>query len=115
MAALASAYLTLEKLEEIVNTLKAKQQKGVNVTININDESKSFKTKNGNDIFQNVSIHIEQNKEEKEAKKPKYYLGNGGVFWTDGKIAKAGASAQQNIQQQQTTPQSAPSASNLPF
>jgi len=49
-------------------------------TLAINDESKY-----GN----NVSAFDSQTQEEREAKKPKQYLGNGKVFWTDGNIVRA--------------------------
>jgi hypothetical protein len=51
-----------------------------NFTIAIQDE-----TRYGN----NVAFTDSQTKEEREAKKPKTYLGNGSVFWTDGKITVA--------------------------
>jgi hypothetical protein len=49
-----------------------------NFTIGVNDES--------NQWGQNVSATDSQTKEEREAKKPKSYLGNGTVVWTDGVI-----------------------------
>lgn len=49
-----------------------------NFTINVNNEANQF--------GQNVSIIDSQTQEEREAKKPKTYLGNGNVVWTDGKI-----------------------------
>ena len=52
-----------------------------NFTIGVNDES--------NQWGQNVSATDSQTKEEREAKKPKSYLGNGNVFWTDGNIKVA--------------------------
>lgn len=52
-----------------------------NFTINVNDESNQF--------GQNVSATDSQTKEEREAKKPKSYLGNGTVVWTDGNIKLA--------------------------
>tara|TARA_R110001592_G_scaffold127484_1_gene339306 strand:+ start:960 stop:1250 length:291 start_codon:yes stop_codon:yes gene_type:complete len=51
-----------------------------NMTISVSDE-----TRYGN----NVAITDSQTKEEREAKKPKNYLGNGKVVWTDGNIALA--------------------------
>lgn len=51
-----------------------------NLTIAVNDD-----TRYGN----NVSIMDAQTKEERDAKKPKDYLGNGRVFWTDGNISLA--------------------------
>lgn len=52
-----------------------------NVTVFINDDT--------NDYGQNVSMAMEQTKEEREAKTPKNYVGNGRVVWTDGKIEAA--------------------------
>ena len=51
-----------------------------NFTVAVNDE-----TRYGN----NVSAFDSQTKEEREAKKPKFYLGNGKVVWTDGNIVLA--------------------------
>lgn len=50
-------------------------------TISINDKSDKF--------GQNVAMYKEQTKEEREQVKKKEYIGNGKVFWTDGKIVKA--------------------------
>ena len=52
-----------------------------NFTIGVNDDS--------NQYGQNVSLTDSQTKEEREAKKPKTYLGNGNVVWTDGNIKVA--------------------------
>lgn len=52
-----------------------------NFTISVNDDSNQF--------GQNVSLIDSQTKEEREAKKPKSYLGNGNVVWTDGNIKLA--------------------------
>jgi hypothetical protein len=52
-----------------------------NFTISVNDESNQF--------GQNVSATDSQTKEEREAKKPKSYLGNGTVVWTNGTIQLA--------------------------
>lgn len=49
-----------------------------NFTLNVNNEANQF--------GQNVSVIDSQTQEEREAKKPKTYLGNGNVVWTDGKI-----------------------------
>jgi hypothetical protein len=37
----------------------------------------------------NVSAFVSQNKEERDSKKEKFYVGNGRVFWTDGNISVA--------------------------
>ena len=52
-----------------------------NFTIGVNDDSNQF--------GQNVSATDSQTKEERDAKKPKSYLGNGNVVWTDGNIKVA--------------------------
>jgi hypothetical protein len=52
-----------------------------NCTIAVNTET--------NQWGKNVSMFDSQTPEEREAKKPKAYLGNGKVFWTDGAIAVA--------------------------
>lgn len=49
-----------------------------NFTISVNDDA--------NQYGQNVSLTDSQTQEEREAKKPKVYLGNGLVVWTDGNI-----------------------------
>tara|TARA_R100000656_G_scaffold109660_2_gene81680 strand:+ start:567 stop:857 length:291 start_codon:yes stop_codon:yes gene_type:complete len=51
-----------------------------NLTVSVGDE-----TRFGN----NVAITDSQTKEEREAKKPKNYLGNGRVIWTDGNVCVA--------------------------
>jgi len=52
-----------------------------NFTLNVSDDVNQF--------GQNVSAIDSQTQEEREAKKPKTYLGNGNVVWTDGKITTA--------------------------
>ena len=52
-----------------------------NFTVAVYDES--------NQWGQNVSLTDSQTKEEREAKKPKSYLGNGNVIWTNGTIQLA--------------------------
>ena len=50
-------------------------------TISISDNTDQY----GN----NVSMYEEQTKEERELKTLKKYIGNGKVFWNDGKITNA--------------------------
>lgn len=52
-----------------------------NFTISVNDDV--------NQYGQNVSLTDNQTQEEREAKKPKVYLGNGNVVWTNGEIKTA--------------------------
>lgn len=81
MSALLNGHITLEKLKEIIKTVEAKKAKGFGFTISINDET--------NQWGQNASMFAEQSKEDRQAKKEKWYCGNGKVIWTDGKIVKA--------------------------
>lgn len=88
MATLLDFYIKEETLEIILKTIRSKQQKGVAITLSINDEI--------NQYGQNVSGFVSQTKEERENKKNRYYVGNGKVFWTDGKISKAEKIEQDN-------------------
>ena len=87
-------------------------KKGVyyNFTIAINDDTRVFK--NGdNESLQNVSMFDSQTKEEREAKLPKKYIGNGKVFWTDGNICIA-----KSPEEDQTQPsKQSDSIDDLPF
>ena len=78
MSALSEIYVKKETLEIILNTLKTKNQTGIGITISINDTS--------NEYGKNVSAYVAQTKEEQAGKKAKFYVGNGKVFWNDGKI-----------------------------
>lgn len=80
MASLANIYLKKETLETLLKGCNVKDLKGIEITIFINDESNKY--------GQNVTGFVSQSKEERDAKKEKYYIGNGSVFWTDGKVTK---------------------------
>ena len=64
-------------------TISLKQSDGSykKLTISISDTTDKY----GN----NISIYEEQSKEQRDAKIPKSYVGNGKVFWTDNKITLA--------------------------
>ena len=81
MSSLAEVYIKKEQLEILVKACNVRNQPGISLQIGINDETNSY--------GQNVSVSVSQTKEEREAKKDKYYVGNGKVFYTDGKITKA--------------------------
>ena len=81
MGALASIYLKKETIKTILETLTAKNEKGIELTVSINDDT--------NQYGQNVTAFVAQSKEDREAKKQKYYVGNGKVFWNDGLIKNA--------------------------
>ena len=84
MSTLSEIYIKKEVLEVLVNTLNRKtgeDAKGVKIQISISDTT--------NDYGQNVSATISQTKEQREQKIKPYYVGNGKVFWTNGKIEVA--------------------------
>lgn len=103
MATLANIYIKLEMLETLVHVLKTKSEKGVTIDISINDTA--------NNYGQNLSGYISQTIEQRNEKKPKYYVGNGKVVWTDGKIQTA---KKQDEQPAQThTPQASYNAVHI--
>lgn len=75
-----------------------------NFTVSVNDET--------NQWGQNASAFDSQTKEEREAKKPKDYLGNGKVVWTDGNCVKA---EWQDKEDSVATSAPQESAGDLPF
>lgn len=81
MASLSDIYIKLDTLETLVKGLKKKGENGISITLSTNDES--------NQWGQNVSAYVSQSKEDREAKKDRYYVGNGKVFWNDGKVTNA--------------------------
>lgn len=86
MSSLNSLYIKKETLKTLYETLEKKNEKGVSLTVSINDEPRVFEH-SGNKILQNVSAFVSQSKEERDNKKQKFYVGNGKTFWTDGKIS----------------------------
>jgi hypothetical protein len=77
MATLINASIDLTKVD------KAKLIKGkyLNLTISVNDNLDNY----GN----NVSLTIQQSKEERDLKASKTYLGNGKVVYTNGEVKVA--------------------------
>lgn len=84
MAAIISASIDVSKLPK-EKFVKGKKGVYYNFTISVNDETR---------YGSNVSLTDSQTKEEREAGKPKDYLGNGKVIWTNGSITKAELDAQ---------------------
>lgn len=76
MATILNASLNVAKIDK-TKLIAGKTGQFLNVTITINDETDKF----GN----NASIFESQSKEERDAKIPKNYLGNGKVIWTSDK------------------------------
>ena len=79
-----SALLNLKiNVENLPKEKFVKGKKGIyyNFIISVNDDTNQF--------GQNVTAYDSQTLEEREAKKPKNYLGNGKVVWTNGEITVA--------------------------
>jgi hypothetical protein len=69
-------------MSSLINlSIKGKDGQYKNYTISISDET--------NQYGQNVVMYEAQTKEEREAKTPKKYIGNGSVVWTDSTIKVA--------------------------
>jgi len=79
MSTLINASIRVDKLPK-EKFVKGKNGVYYNLTISISDE-----TRFGN----NVSLMDSQTKDERDAKKPKNYLGNGKVVWTEGTVTLA--------------------------
>jgi len=77
MSTLISGSIDLTKIDKS----KLKDGKYLQVQISVNDTTDSY----GN----NVSITVNQTKEEREAKEKKTYLGNAKVVWTDNVVKLA--------------------------
>jgi hypothetical protein len=78
MSSLSNIYIKVETLETLLKVVKAKAEKGISIDLSISDEANKYE--------QNVTAYVSQTKEQREAKKEKFYVGNGKTFWTDGKI-----------------------------
>jgi hypothetical protein len=79
MASLSEIYLkksTLEIMLKVLNAKQGKEGEGVKITISLSDQPNNF--------GQNVSAYVAQTKEQREAKKPLFYVGNGRTFWSKG-------------------------------
>ena len=79
MSAIINASIDLSKVDSS-RIFEKDGRKWLSLSISVNDE-----TNYGN----NVGISIAQSKEEREAKQPKTYLGNGKVVWNSGTIVNA--------------------------
>lgn len=77
MSNLNSLWLKKETLKTLLDTVEKKGEKGVEITISINDEA--------NQWGQNVASWVSQSKEQRDAKADRFYTGNGKTFWSDGK------------------------------
>jgi len=69
------------------------------LTVRVNDEVSQF--------GDNVSVYDPQTAEQRQAKSPRNYVGNGKVTWTDGNI--------NSVAKEVATQQAASDDINLPF
>ena len=76
MASIIKTSINLDQIDKS-KIYVGKKGKYLPITITLNDEVDNF----GN----NGPVIVEQTKEEREAKTPKNYLGNGKVIWTSEK------------------------------
>lgn len=104
MSSLSSIYIKKETLKTLLEVVEKKGEKGIEITVSTNEET--------NEYGQNISAFVAQTKEQREEGKKKFYIGNGKVFWTDGKISVA-EKKQQTSQQNQ--PNDDEDGDDLPF
>jgi len=90
MAGIIKAKIDVSKLPK-EKFYKGKKGVYYEFIVSVNDET--------NQYGQNVSISDSQTLEEREAKKPKLYLGNGEVVWTNDmiKLAKKEATQEEPV------------------
>ena len=105
MASLSEIYVKKSTLEMMLKALNAKQGKeseGVKLTISLSDQPNKF--------GQNVSAYVAQTKEQRDAKKPIFYVGNGKTFWSKGETP-----CPQREEQQAPQPVASANDENFPF
>ena len=99
MSAIVNFSINVEDIDKS-KLIKGKKGSYLNLTMSLNDE-----TRFGN----NASICISQSQEEREAKEPKTYLGNGKVVW----MSDEGVTVAEREAQEQ--PSSGDAGDDLPF
>ena len=106
MASLSEVYIkktTLEAMLKALNAKLGKESEGVKLTISLSDQTNKF--------GQNVSAYVAQTKEQREAKKPIFSVGNGKTFWSKGETPVP----QREEQQQAPQPVTSDKEDDLPF
>lgn len=105
MGALVTFYMKKETLAALIEIAEKKEQKGIGLTMSINDRIDDY----GN----NAEITVTQSKEERESMANKFFAGKGKVVWVGEKgISRANQLAANSSQvivhhagQQQPQPQ----------
>ena len=107
MSSLISASIKASELKKIDQNkiIKGEKDNYIPILISVNDESKFGK---------NVSISMQQSKEERDQKEVKHFLGNGSVIWTDGNIVKGEKDSQSSPKKDATSKDSG-DMDDLPF
>jgi hypothetical protein len=107
MSSLIKASIKASELKKInpSKIVKGEKDTYIPITISVDDESR---------YGQNVSIYIEQTKEEREQKTTRHYIANGSVIWTDGSIVK-GQREEQGGGNQNSAPSPSSGLDDLPF
>ncbi len=78
MSSINNIYIKKATLETLLKGLEAKNQDGISIDVSISDEAGQYNN--------NIWAYVAQSKEDREAKKPRYTVGNGRTVWTDGVI-----------------------------
>ncbi len=99
MSALINLSINLDNLPK-EKFVKGKKGTYYNFTVSVNDDTNAY--------GQNASAFDSQSKEQREAKQPKTYIGNGQVIWTDGTCVKA-------ERQEEAPAKQAVATNDLPF
>lgn len=102
MSALMNIYIKRDTLAIMLDTLQKKGDNGINLTISVNDRNDNY--------GHNVAAFVSQTKEEREAGKNRYYVGNGSVAYVSDSGVK--------VIPRETPPQqdnSSDTGDNLPF
>jgi hypothetical protein len=88
MGAIIEIYIKAETLKVLSETVSKKGDKGVSITLSVNDEP--------NQYGQNVSGFVSQTQEQRNAKKEKFYVANGAVKWINENGVKVAVKPQEN-------------------
>lgn len=99
-----SIYIKRDTLAIMLDTLQKKGDNGINLTISANDRNDNY--------GHNVAAFVSQSKEEREEGKPRYYVGNGSVFYVSDEGVKV-LPKEQTQQEQQSG--EVTSTEQLPF
>lgn len=104
MSALMNIYIKRDTLAIMLDTLKKKDEKGISLTFSVNDKNDNY--------GHNVAAFVSQTKEDREAGKPRYYVGNGSVLYVSDDGVKV---IPKELPQQDQNSSEVTSTEELPF